>query len=236
MRALQAHLASVPDFAWVVALCCCHDLDSLRGPACSSEDRALDVVVRTPDKLDVLFVVDDSKGMLESQRKLREQLPHLIDVLTSGRRPDGSRFSPFRDLHLGVVSANLGAPSRNDVEECVGFGDDGVMNDVPDPDVAGCPRDPYPNRFLEFQEDGGIPRRQVASDLACPASLGTDGCGYQQPLEAGLKALWPAIDIDPETGMQWLQGTGRHQARRFVSSVPGWRARDSAPAATSLSS
>jgi hypothetical protein len=40
----------------------------------------------------------------------------------------------------------------------------------------------------------------TANDLACIATLGTEGCGFEQQLEAGLKALWPSVDVDPLTG------------------------------------
>ena len=51
------------------------------------------------------------------------------------------------------------------------------------------------------------PRQRSARDQPerrLPASLTATGCGYEQPLEAALKALWPATD----TSVEFLYGEG----------------------------
>lgn len=74
-----------------------------------SEVRLTDV-----DKVDLLFVVDNSRTMEAKQRALQAQFPRLIRTLTSGQRVDaggdlvGAPFPPVTDLHLGIVTSDMG--------------------------------------------------------------------------------------------------------------------------------
>ena len=150
--------------------------------------------------LDLLFMVDNSASMREEQEALRREFPRLIQILTTGD-VDGDSiedFPPVEDLHLGVVSSDMGLVGIPGIPGCDGLGDDGIMNNIPDPVVGGCQAS-YP-RFLSYLA-GTDDTATVANDFACIASLGTEGCGFEQPLEAVLKGLWPSIDVDPETGL-----------------------------------
>ncbi|HMI91072.1 MAG TPA: hypothetical protein VK509_06890 [Polyangiales bacterium] len=147
------------------------------------------VPVKT-DKLDLLFMVDNSGSMAQEQSALREQFPKLISVLTSGNwGDDRPSFPPINDLHLAVVSSDLGLVGISDIDKCQGLGDDGVMQN--EPRLAGC-ASAYP-RFLTYTA-GLNSYQDVANDFACIAMLGTDGCGFEQPLETTLKSLWPGAD------------------------------------------
>ncbi len=53
-------------------------------------------------------------------------------------------------------------------------------------------KESYP-LFLDHESDSGD-AGQTAEDFTCMLQLGTSGCGLEQPLEAGLKALWPSAD------------------------------------------
>jgi len=142
------------------------------------------------DKLDLLFMVDNSGSMAQEQAALREQFPKLISILASGDPGAGrQKFPPINDLHLGVVSSDLGLVGINDIDKCAGLGDDGVMQN--EPRMQGCMAS-YP-RFLTYNAGLNTPA-EVANDFACIAMLGTDGCGFEQPLETTLKALWPGND------------------------------------------
>jgi hypothetical protein len=179
------------------------------------------VSVTNIDKVDLLFMVDNSGSMKEEQEALREEFPNLIRVLTTGDR-DGDNmmdFPPARDLHLGVVSSDMGLvgiePGAANNLRCPGVGDDGVLLHAPSPDIQGC-MTAYPT-FLTYQASVNQPA-QTASDFACIASLGTTGCGFEQQLEAPLKALWqPSTDAmglptEPPIGGPFLSdpsGTGK---------------------------
>jgi hypothetical protein len=143
--------------------------------------------------MDLLFVVDDSASMIEEQQALRREFPELIRVLTTGDRDGDGRpeFPGVEDLHLGVVSSDMGVVGTPGIGSCEGFGDDGVMQNTPSPSLSDCMAG-YP-RFLTYTAGVDDPAAS-ARDFACIASLGTEGCGYEQPLESALKALWPSAD------------------------------------------
>ncbi|MDD9932494.1 MAG: hypothetical protein OXT09_02760 [Myxococcales bacterium] len=158
-----------------------------------------EIAVTNIDKVDLLFVVDNSGSMREEQEALRREFPKLVEVLATGDRDlDGvNDFPPAKDLHLGVVSSDMGLVGIQGIPGCENLGDDGIMNNVPNPALTGCQAS-YP-RFITYSAGVNDPA-QTANDFACIATLGTEGCGFEQQLEAGLKAVWPSIDIDPESG------------------------------------
>lgn len=148
--------------------------------------------------LDLLFVVDNSGSMREEQAALREQFPRLIRSLTSGETANGQAFPPVKDLHLGVVSSDMGLVGiANNFPGCntsrhVNGGDDGRLLH-PANTGPGC-ASAYP-QWLSFAE-GQDSSAKVATDFGCIANLGTMGCGFEQQLESGLKALWPKNYVD----------------------------------------
>ena len=151
------------------------------------------VAVTNVDFVDLLFVVDNSGSMRQEQGALREQFPKLIQTLTTGKKSDGESFPPVKDMHLGVVSTDMGlAGIANNFPGCntqrhINGGDDGVLLH-PGNTGAGCAA-MYPP-FLSFVQGKDDPQK-ITTDFGCIANLGTSGCGFEQQLEAGLKALWP---------------------------------------------
>jgi hypothetical protein len=158
-----------------------------RGGHCSR------LTVTGDDRLDLLFVVDNSGSMREEQAALRAQLPDMLRALTSGDiDADGTQDMPSaRDLHVGVVSTDLGLSGITGIPLCTGLGSDGTMVDV----RACSPESNHP-RFLEYSAGGDRTPADLAVELSCVADLGTMGCGFEQQLENTLKALWPANDVD----------------------------------------
>lgn len=162
--------------------------DSRESPAaCADPDAAQGLA------MDLLFVVDNSSTMREEQALLRAELPKMMRALTSGDHDqDGVAEAPsITDLHAGVVSTDMGLPGIGGIDACAGFGDDGILNNVPGSEISGC-ASRYPS-FLSYRPEDGTPE-EAAADLVCLASLGTEGCGFEQQLEAPLKALWPSSD------------------------------------------
>jgi hypothetical protein len=153
--------------------------------------RSRTLVVGGNDKLDLLFMVDNSGSMEGEQASLRAQFPRLITSLTAGIRSDGSSFAPIKDLHVGVVSSDMGVPGVM-IGSCrPDGGDDGKLQNQPHGDAC---QPQYP-AFLSFAP-GVTDPQQLANDLGCIASLGTGGCGFEQQLEAPLKALMPKLLSD----------------------------------------
>jgi hypothetical protein len=156
--------------------------------------------------VDLLFVVDNSSSMRQEQAALREQIPRLIRIMTAAApNARGEIIPPVPDLHLGIVSTDMGVvgvpnqwPGCADARHIAG-GDDGELQHSGGAEI-GC-QSSYPP-FLTFLE-GQTDPEHVARDLACIAALGTEGCGFEQPLEAALKALWPKNYIDAD-GNVWF--------------------------------
>lgn len=85
---------------------------------CTVGAASIDAAQNSVDKVDVLFVIDNSGSMSEEQVKLSKQLPRLVRVLASGDldgmpNADGQPdFTPVSSLHLGVVSSDMGVNGR----------------------------------------------------------------------------------------------------------------------------
>ena len=159
-------------------------------------------VIRNPlaestSSLDLLFVVDDSSSMQEEQAALANEFPRMLRKLTTGDHDEDGEpdHMPITDLHLGVISTNLGG---SDAFTCVDDGDNSRLLHSPTSAAMDAGRscaEDYPS-FLTFEE--GQDADALANDFACIALLGTDGCGFEQPLEAALKAVWPSANPDME--------------------------------------
>lgn len=148
------------------------------------------------EKIDLLFMVDNSNSMREEQAALREQFPRLIERLISGVDLDGDgtlEYEGARDVHIGVVSSDLGLPGVPQIPNCDGLGDDGKLNGTASPEISGCSAQTFNPPFLTYV-DGVDDAAQVATDFACIATVGTEGCGFEQQLESSLKAVWPGDD------------------------------------------
>lgn len=148
------------------------------------------------NELDLLLMVDNSNSMTEEQASLTAELPRLVRVLSSGdfdgdgtlTGPDD--FTPF-SLRVGVITADMGTGGHA-VPTCSRptFGDDGILRTAGRTDISGCMAT-YPS-FMAFDPAAGGDPSAFARDVACVATAGTGGCGFEQQLEATLKALSPA--------------------------------------------
>ncbi len=175
-------LVSVGSVAAVVAVTGCAD------PYLGRTDPVADCVdtkvipVPSPGAFDILFVVDDSASMAGEQAALAANAPSFIGVLQTveGGLPD---------VHIGVVSTDVGAAGMTGVPGCTGHGDDGNLL-VP----AACTG--LDGWFISDGIDGHGQRiknytGELAPLFACMVQLGTDGCGFEMPLEAAYRALQP---------------------------------------------
>ena len=162
--------------------------------------------------VDILFVVDNSGSMWEEQTNLARELPRFFGALATGEirdRDSGEvrvRFDPVDDLHVGVVTTDMGT-GGHPLETCYDAtdGDDGILSTA----MASDCTDSLP-RFLRFGP--GDDPEAFARDASCKVRLGTDGCGFEQQLEAALKALLPA-GVEGTLGLgPYLTGTGHGDA------------------------
>ncbi len=148
-------------------------------------------LARRADELDLLFVIDNSGSVWEQQASLAEQLPRMVTALGTGDLDsDGERdFEPPRSVHVGVVTSDMGVGGF-DIPTCeeAELGDDAILLDAGDLSIPGCVPGDY--SFLDYRP--GYDPVAFAEDLGCMVRAGRDGCGWEQPLEAALKAVTPS--------------------------------------------
>ena len=194
----------------------CLERESIPVSPCTSATLVQEVTITQVDQVDLLFMVDNSSSMSEEQASLIEELPRMVNILASGdfdQDGDGfgdgetndPDFEPVRSLRVAVVTSDMGSGGHA-VPTCSApdFGDDGVLRTRGNTDAAGCMAS-YPS-FLTFDRDSGVSAEAFARDVACVATAGIGGCGFEQPLESILKALspsfatpWTAADFTPPT-------------------------------------
>ncbi len=173
-------------------------------------------------RVDLLLMIDNSSSMRENQANLLAQLGFLVRGLAappcasrSNPTPhacDPSNASDFRiappvwDLHVGVVSSDLGTPGTS-VPGCFNsdLGDDGQLNPIRNgaalshhepwtaaPPIVGRPTDCMdPNQFPSFLyfDSGTSDATMFDHDFRCYAGLGVGGCGLESQLDSVYRAL-----------------------------------------------
>jgi hypothetical protein len=149
-----------------------------------SQSFEIDVSGSTGD-VDLLFVIDDSGSMRDEQESLRREIPQLVRGLTSPPLGDDGQplWNAAESLQIAIVTTNLGTngvpedPSRvgSACSANANLGDDGALLACPGGSISQWTPGDDVDAFVD-----GIGR--------C-ADVGTDGCGLEQPLLAGVKAL-----------------------------------------------
>ena len=186
---------------------------------CNRTSFTRNIEVTNVDKVDLLFMIDNSGSMREEQDNLIEEIPRLVRVLASGDSTtpaDGIQdFPPVTSLHVGVISSDMGSGNQTGVRTCTpGLGDDGILRSSSRIATAPCMAS-YPSGTFEFMAGGDT--NAFAATIGCVANLGTNGCGFEQQLEASLKALTPA-NAEPWTAMGYMPP-------RFYDAASGLRDR-----------
>jgi hypothetical protein len=147
------------------------------------ESKSIDLVIN--NDVDILFVIDNSRSMLQEQASLQANFDRFIDVLDNitGGLPD---------VHIGVVTSNLGTLATNIDPLCgAAYGDDGVLHVAVDSDLAG----------LRYISDvaGATPGTRVTNynqatttltdEFRKLAAVGAGGCGFEMHLAAMQRGL-----------------------------------------------
>ena len=148
---------------------------------------------QVPAKLDILLLVDNSGSMSEEQAALTRYFPELITELVAPPDADGDTrpdHGAVEDLNLGVITPDMGTMDYR-VTTCrnAAVGDNGCLRSAPSRAVAGCDTT-YP-AFLSRNPANAATYTadRIAHDFACIATLGTSGCGFEQPFKAMRTAL-----------------------------------------------
>jgi len=172
---------------------------------------------KTSDKLDVLFVVDNSVSMADKQNILNASLPNFVSRLVNPLCVDaqgkpvatqpasgtaacisGTReLTPVTDLHLGVITTSIG--SHGGAVCAMPVSADDHLDDRAELLPAQRPNLPSYNNsgYLAYDSAGllGVSNiNSVITDLQTIVSAASEhGCGFEAPLEAMYRFL-----VDPE--------------------------------------
>lgn len=179
------------------------------------------------DKIDLLFMVDNSISMADKQVLLGKAVPKLVErlvtpfcvnpddasVAPTAPPPGGcvsplqQEFSPINDIHIGVISSSLGSHGM----------ESGICGKESDDDHAqliGSVRSLPPgasydaNGFLFWgPEKGGESdaNRLKANFTTHITATGESGCGFEAQLES-----WYRFLIDPQPPKKIVKTDGLH--------------------------
>lgn len=142
-------------------------------------------------EVDLLVMMDDSICFAQEQSTFAQEIESLLRALTTGDVDgDGAvDTAAASSVHVGFVTSDMGT-GGHDIPTCdlQPFGRDGILVTEGNTTIPGCAAD-YPP-FVAFEPAHDL--RVAADALGCVARRGTGGCGFEQPLDAVLKAVTPA--------------------------------------------
>jgi hypothetical protein len=184
----EGHARRAALAAWL-ALAACNQEPKLVASNCEREDGCVrqEQPLERIEEVDILIVIDTSGSIEEELEAIRAQLPRMLNAIVSGADGEAS-FPPASSVHVAVATSDMGL-SGVYIDKCEGLGDDGIFVEAQEGELA-----------CAAEYDGYLPYETGASAMATTATVscipltGTEGCGFEQPLEAALKALWPASD------------------------------------------
>jgi hypothetical protein len=137
--------------------------------------------------IDILFVVDNSTSMTPLQQQLAAGFASFMNVIDN--LPGGTP-----DLHIGVVSSDVGA-GEDLIQNCNGRGgDQGRLQFAPRGACTQTNLDPDAH-FIALRTDANGSRitnyagSALSQVFGCIAVLGDAGCGFEQPLASVKRAL-----------------------------------------------
>jgi|GEM_PF-847854 len=136
--------------------------------------------------VDLLFVVDNSGSMQTEQQRLVDAFGDLVAALTDAN-------GALANLHVGVVSSNVGAAGQSGVPGCPANGDDGNLQATVGFTTTHCSS--LTDAFASDVATAGGREANYTGSLtdtfACLAARGTYGCGFEMHLESAWRALQP---------------------------------------------
>jgi hypothetical protein len=174
--------------AAVTTLLCAVACSEPAGSGGNTHVVTVDIPVTANRDVDVLFIFDDSSA-LDLQTNVKNNFPSFINVLNT--IPGG-----LPNLHLGVVTTNLGTKGAEDAApgpaigsgpgSCAGDGLSGNLQTNGTALVSG-------NYISDVKNVDGTRSTNYSGSLsnafAAIASVGASGCGFEQPIEAAKRAV-----------------------------------------------
>lgn len=181
MRRLPPPTPLLAPALFTVVLGACVDRTVSRVDPTQDNVETFDVPTVVERDVDILFVIDSSPSMAEEHAALRSDFGALLDRLDDG--PEG-----LPNVHLGVVSSDMGTAPYRASDECLPDGGDrGLLNGAACAALGGA-------SFIEDVLDIDNTRRTnysgtLEAAFGCTADVGVRGCGFERHLDAMRAAL-----------------------------------------------
>jgi hypothetical protein len=140
-------------------------------------------------KVDVLFMIDNSNSMEPKQASLMQFFPKFMERLQA--------MEPPLDMHIGIVTSDLGAGQFTPPSCDTAGGDKGVLQNSPR--GASCivaQLDDPNDRFLRYADNGATANftGTIEDAFSCYAAVGIGGCGFEHQLASVRAAFDTAFD------------------------------------------
>ena len=155
--------------------------------------RTLNIPQNLKNKVDILFMLDNSNSMDSMQSELRNRFGQFFKPFQ-----DLADKGTYADLHIGLVTSDYGAGATG-APGCTpsglsGGGDQGKLIGIGKKAMASCQK-PKGSNFIEYQFNAmgpvsNLPLNQnLLETFTCMASIGAQGCGFEHQLESVYAAL-----------------------------------------------
>jgi hypothetical protein len=165
-----------------------------------TQETSVRVEQSVKNKVDLLFMIDNSPSMAPKQAELRNRFPQLIKALDTF----AAQGNPA-SYHIGVVNSDLGAgPYTLNQGQCHPGGDGAKLQTAPAasavlPMGVSCTNFALSGgaHYIDYNQLNnttnftGVP--DVATAFTCISSVGDAGCGFEHQMEATYRALHDAI-------------------------------------------
>jgi hypothetical protein len=190
MKLARSNFSAIAALACAVVLAGCAQKPDLVASNCpgAKDCKATSQPLSEIDTVDILLVVDNSPSMSGKIQELKKELPRLLNAIVTGESED-FKFPRAQSVHVAVATSDMGANGTEGISNCSGLGNDGLFVQ---PGKAGVSCETMYPSYFAFE--GGPAATATVDSVSCvPLSVFDDGgCGFEQPLEAALKALEPA--------------------------------------------
>jgi hypothetical protein len=142
-------------------------------------------------KVDFLFVIDDSSSMRDEQANLARSFPGFIQIM--------KRFVQARDFHIMVVSTG---GSREEEDEP-------SLDPEACDDIQGAGKRRTPDG-VDCGIQGGLSymvdsQPELEATFSCVAQVGTDGSAIEEPMDALLAATGQALNAEGRCNAGFLR-------------------------------
>jgi len=165
-----------------------------------TQETSVRVEQSVKNKVDLLFLIDNSPSMAPKQNELVKRFPTLIKALDNF----AAQGNPA-SYHIGVVNSDLGSGPYNLTQgQCHPGGDGAKLQVTPAagavlPAGLSCANFALSGgvRYIDYNQLTGtnniMGEPDVASAFSCMAAVGEAGCGFEHQLEASYRALHDTI-------------------------------------------